>query len=299
MGRPRRNDFEGAWGHVMNRGSDRQDIFSDGVDHRRYLTFVGDAVERGLIEVHAHCEMTNHFHQLVRSPSGQLSVAMHRIQSEYARWYNERHCRTGPLFTSRFTLVPIESDEQLVTAARYVHRNPLAIVETPQLVEYPWSSYAVYLGEAERPEWLTTGLLLEVSGMNRGEFRSFVETDVPSDHEFRRPAQRPISFEELVATVSTIVGVPASDLVTAGSRASTARQLLSMLAVELRVASTRELAEALGLAGAGSVRVLARRGRVRVDDDANVAGIRAAVLSALGQFGCAAPGTGATGPGTV
>jgi REP element-mobilizing transposase RayT len=299
MGRPPRNDHEGAWSHVMNRGSDRQDIFSDHIDHRRYLTLVGDAVERGLIEVHAHCEMTNHFHQLVRSPTGELSVAMHRIQSEFARWYNERHGRTGPLFTSRFTSVPITTDDQLLTVARYIHRNPLVIVEAHRLAEYPWSSYPVHLGRAAAPEWLTTGLLLDVAGMTRDEFQRFVETDLPSDHTPTRSVQRRVTLEELLAAVSGALGVPATQLVMPRSGAPLARQVLSMLAVELRVASTRELAEALGLAGAGSVRVLARRGRVRVDGDANVAAVRANVLRALGQPGCAVPGTGVTGPGTV
>jgi hypothetical protein len=55
------------------------------IGHRRYLALVGDAVERGHIEVHAHVEMTNHFHLLGRSPLGRISAAMHGIESEYAR----------------------------------------------------------------------------------------------------------------------------------------------------------------------------------------------------------------------
>jgi REP element-mobilizing transposase RayT len=285
--------------HVMNRGADRQDIFSDRIDHDRYHTIVADAVDRGMIDVHAHVEMTNHFHLLVRSPRGELSDAMHRIQSEYARWYNERHGRTGPLFTGRFTSVPIESDGQLLTVARYIHRNPSAIVGSERLAEYPWSSYPVYLGRVETPEWLTTDVLFSSAGSSPAAIRRFVETDLPSDVLTPRARSRSVSFQELLVASSAALGVSASDLVTTRSGATSARQIVAMLAVELRVASTKELARELGLAGAGSLRVLARRGRVLANDDPRAASVRAAILDALGRSGCAVPGTGATGGGRV
>src|SRR5690606_15807704 len=98
MGRARRSDHPGDWHHVMNRGADRQDIFSDDVDYRRVEALVGDVVDTGKLEVHAYCWMRNHFHFLGRSPTGELSAAMHHLGSEYARWYNDRHERDGPLF---------------------------------------------------------------------------------------------------------------------------------------------------------------------------------------------------------
>ena len=266
----------------MNRGSDRQDIFSDDVDHRRYLTIVGDAVERGLIEVHAHAEMTNHFHSLARSPRGEISAAMHRIESEYARWYNERHRRTGPLFTGRFRAVPIESDDQLLTVARYIHRNPLSKVSHADLIAYPWSSYPVYAGCVERPEWLSVDVLQQLSNMDVRELRDFVERDLPSDEQTIRGRPRRVTLQELVATVGNITATEPSAIVGAAPGTSWTRQLLTALAVELRVASTRELADFLGLASAASVRVLARRGRVRAVDEPGFARCRSAVLASIG-----------------
>ncbi|HSL74387.1 MAG TPA: transposase [Ilumatobacteraceae bacterium] len=292
MGRPRRNDFEGAWHHLMNRGSDRQDIFSDGVDHRHFLSLVGETVDRGLMEVHAHCEMTNHFHLLVRSPRGEISSAMHRLESEYARWYNERHHRSGPLFTGRFVAVSVDTDEQLVTTGRYIHRNPLAKVLVDDLIAYPWSSYPVYVGHGEGPSWLRTDVLAEVSGMAPDILRSFVERDVPSDRPMRATERVPVSFEQIVAAVSHVTGVSSTAVLAAAPGTAGARQLLAMLAVELRVAATKELAELLGLSSAASVRVLARRGRVRVVDDAAFARCRSRALAATGY---AVPGTGVTG----
>lgn len=266
----------------MNRGSDRQDIFSDEIDHRQYLSIVGESVERGQIEVHAHAEMTNHFHLLGRSPLGEISAAMRRIESDYARWYNERHGRTGPLFTGRFKAVAVESDEQLLTVARYIHRNPLAKVSRVQLAAYPWSSYPAYLGRCDPPDWLTTEMIMALSGTDTQALRTFVERDLPSDRPVRRCDSAPVSLEQLVASLSEITDLPPSAILRAAPGNAWVRQLLSMLAVELRVASTRTLAEALGLSSDASVRVLARRGRVRNAADPAFARRRTELLIAIG-----------------
>ena len=281
MGRSLRNDHVGAWHHVMNRGADRQDIFSDDVDHRRYHQLIGDAVDRDLFEVHAHCEMTNHFHLLTRSSSGGVSTAMHRLQSEYARWYNERHDRSGPLFTGRFTAVPIDSDEQLLTTARYIHRNPLAIVSRSDLADYPWSSYGAYVAGRSAPDWLRTDALRAVGAMTPDEMRSFVETDLASDIAQCPLADRRPSLEALIEAVSGAYGISVRQLIERAQGTASARQLVAMLAADLRIATTGEVARVLGLAGNTSARVLARRGRVRSADDVAFARIGQHVRTSL------------------
>ena len=52
----------------------------------------------GLLEVHAYSVLTTHYHLLVRSPSGQMAVAMQRVGNRYVRWFNRRARRDGPLF---------------------------------------------------------------------------------------------------------------------------------------------------------------------------------------------------------
>jgi REP element-mobilizing transposase RayT len=262
----------------MNRGADRQDIFTDDVDHRRYHQLVGDAVERGLVEVHAHCEMTNHFHLLTRSASGGVSTALHRLQSEYARWYNERHGRSGPLFTGRFTAIPIDGDEQLLTTARYIHRNPLAIVPSSALADYGWSSYGAYVAARAAPDWLRTDV---VGAMTPDEMRSFVETDLASDAAHRPCVGSRPSLDDLIESVSAVYAMSVESLIRRARGTGSARQLVAMLAAELRIATTGEVAQALGLAGTTSARVLARRGRVRNVDDVTFARIARQVRALL------------------
>ena len=69
--------------------------------------------------------MTTHVHLLIDVPDTSLSVGMHRINSVYARAFNRRHERSGPLQEKRFHSVRIESDGHLVQAFRYIARNPV------------------------------------------------------------------------------------------------------------------------------------------------------------------------------
>ena len=192
---------------------------------------------------------------------------MHRLQSEYARWYNERHDRTGPLFTGRFTAVPIDSDEQLLTTARYIHRNPLVIVSRSDLADYPWSSYGAYVAGVSAPAWLRTDVLRAVGAMTPDAMRSFVETDLASDAAPRLWAESRPSLEALLDAVSGAYGISVRQLIERARGTASARQLVAMLAADLRIATTGEVARVLGLAGNTSARVLARRGRVRSADD--------------------------------
>ncbi len=57
-----RSDGRGAWHHVMNRGLARRPVFEDRECVRYFLSCLARVVRRGLLEVHAYCVMTTHFH---------------------------------------------------------------------------------------------------------------------------------------------------------------------------------------------------------------------------------------------
>ena len=154
MPRRYRKDFPGAWHHVTNRGIARRAMFENRADVRRFLALVAREVRRGLIEVHAYCVMTTHFHLLVRSPVGRLSAALQRIEDLYVRWFNRSRRRDGSLVRGRFKSVPVTTAEHWGACVSYIDRNPVDahIVALPR--DYPWGS-AVHYSRATGPRWLT------------------------------------------------------------------------------------------------------------------------------------------------
>jgi REP element-mobilizing transposase RayT len=153
MSHPDRADRPGKWHHVMNRGIARRTMFESERDIRFFLSRLARLVRDGLIEVHAFCILTTHFHMLVRSPRGELSLAMQRLQNEYSRWFNRSRRRDGPLYRSRFTSKPVDTLEYRYNLVRYIDANSVqaGLVEAPQL--YPHGSASSYACE-RGPPWL-------------------------------------------------------------------------------------------------------------------------------------------------
>ncbi len=285
MPRPLRPDVPNRWYHLMNRGADRQDIFSNDVDLVQFEGLLADAVDRFGIEIHAYCLMTNHFHLVVHCPIGGLSRAMQSVERRYTQSYNERYRRDGPLFRGRFHSVDITTNEQLARLTRYVHRNPLAFVSIESLAAYRWSSYGVYLGRRRPPPWLALDEVTALVGSDVKAHRSFVETPQPTD-ELEAGALamlgHHLSLDRLVEVVAAVAGVDVGSITsTAPGRLNAARTVALMLATELRLAPTTDLADRFHLATASSVRTIARRGRVAATRDPGLSSLHGRVLDAL------------------
>ena len=102
-----------------------------------------------MVEILCYCLMPNHFHFLLRQLKERgITRFMTRFTDSYAKYFNTKHKRNGPLFQGRFKAVRIEDDNQLLHVSRYIHLNPVVsyVVSVDQLDAYPWSSMGEYLG---------------------------------------------------------------------------------------------------------------------------------------------------------
>ena len=79
MARPLRIAFPGAFYHVTERGNERKTVFKRKRDRERFLEYLETASERYHAVIHAYCLMDNHYHLLLDTPAGNLSVSVHRV----------------------------------------------------------------------------------------------------------------------------------------------------------------------------------------------------------------------------
>lgn len=274
MTRPLRLIAPDSWQHLTHRGADRQDVFSDDRDRLHYEFLLGELEERFGVEVHAYSLMTNHVHALTHCVDADLSGAIQHVASTYASRYNRRHERTGPLFGGRFHSTPVESNEQLLVASRYVHRNALSIVAPEALEAYRWSSLAKYAGRRTQPDWVHCETVLSLFGQPREGYRDYVLQPQPSDKPLR-PKSLNATPGEIEWAVATAAGVELIELKRTRRGVLNRPRLLAVwMTTQARVVTTDELAARYGFKSASSVRNAARRARVLLADDAEFARLR-------------------------
>ena len=162
MTRPWRIEFEGAYYHILSRGNERRNIFSDNDDRVSFLETLGKMSDRFEVEVYAYVLMDNHYHLLLKTNKPNISKSMQWFGTTYTRQYNIKHKRNGHLFQGRFKNFLIENDEYLMLLSCYIHRNPLRAGIVRRLVDYPWSSYPIYAYGKKSPEWLHTKPILSL-----------------------------------------------------------------------------------------------------------------------------------------
>lgn len=137
-----RKESKTGFYHIFNRGVGRQIIFDDDNDRRLFIALMFKYCD--VLQIHAWCLMSNHYHLVVKSEPAPLAAFMRKLNSVYASYYNQKYGHIGHLFQGKYKSQPIESESHLLSAIRYVHRNPLA-AGLSETCEYPWSSYTDYL----------------------------------------------------------------------------------------------------------------------------------------------------------
>ena len=162
MARPLRIEFKDALYHVTSRGDKRADIFEDDVDREGFLVVLKAVCSRFNWRIHAYCLMDNHYHLLVETPEGNLSLGMRQLNGVYTQNLNRKHGRVGHVFQGRFKSIIVEKDAYLLELARYIVLNPVRARMVRKAKSWPWSSYRATLGIAPPAGGLYVDWLLSV-----------------------------------------------------------------------------------------------------------------------------------------
>jgi REP element-mobilizing transposase RayT len=175
--RPPRIQVEGGIYHLGTRGVRKTPTFLDDADRRRFLALFQTTLLRYGWELHTYCLMTNHFHLLVTTPKANLSAGMQYLNSCYAQWFNRRHGIEGHFVERRFYSGLVETDEYLLTVARYIVLNPVRAGLCRSARDWRWSSYRgtlSTLSELPRPSTWLLSLFGRDLERAREQFAAFV-----------------------------------------------------------------------------------------------------------------------------
>jgi len=291
MPRQKREDYPGAWHHVMHRGARKAPIFKLERDCWGFIELVKEMVDRFALEVHAYSLMPNHYHLLIRSKLGNLSQGMQFLNGSYTQWINSVHRWDGPVFRGRFKNQLVEDEEHLRILIAYIHLNPIEARLVKKLSDECWTSHLAYMGREAKPEWLTTAFFLDLFGgrkqlsnfirgyrIGRREYpedfnpdtglfgkkaikhkqKGKIKKGIRSDPVFASPRNR--LQEEVLQEVTRITGVGVAELrrKEMGPRANPARRFAIWALYRGARITQREISDVLNVSYNQVVKLLAR-----------------------------------------
>ena len=141
--------------HIIQRGNNRQAIFSSTADYQMLLALIDENAHKFGVALHAYVLMDNHFHLLATPSTAEgLPLMMQAVGRRYVRYFNDRQGRSGTLWEGRYRSTLIDTERYLLACMAYIDLNPVraGLVSDPR--DYPWSSHGHHVGL--RPDRLIT-----------------------------------------------------------------------------------------------------------------------------------------------
>jgi hypothetical protein len=122
--------------------------------------------------------MPTHYHLLIETPAGNLSLGMRYLNGVFTQKYNKANNQTGHIFQGRYKSILVQKDLYFMRLVRYIHQNPLKAGLIDDISKWEWSSYLSITGKGPQFNWLNTAGLLGHFGPNitkaRKAFNAFL-----------------------------------------------------------------------------------------------------------------------------
>ena len=133
--------------HIIQRGNNRQAIFTDKADYDQLLELIELNAKKHGVAIHAYVLMSNHLHLLATPGTAEgIPQLMQAVGRSYVRYFNDRHGRSGTLWEGRYKSTLVQAERYLLACMVYIDLNPVRAGLVADPGDYPWSSHAHYIG---------------------------------------------------------------------------------------------------------------------------------------------------------
>lgn len=142
-----RKNYETSFFHVMVQGHNKEFIFDKKTNKDKYIKLMKENEKE--LDILAYCVMGNHVHMLLCVPTiSSMSKFMHKINSEYAMYYNYINGkRIGAVYRDRYKSEAIYNARYFYKCINYIHLNPVKANIVSKCENYEYSSYNEYINK--------------------------------------------------------------------------------------------------------------------------------------------------------
>ncbi|MEK9130130.1 MAG: transposase [Patescibacteria group bacterium] len=208
--------------HIYNRGVDKRVIFQNQKDHYRFIHDLYEFNNKNpvlnyiqpmrkninienptskkrklLVDIMCFCLMPNHFHLILRQKvENGITEFMRKLGTGYTNYFNTEYQRSGVLFQGRFKAIDIQKDEYLMHLSRYIHLNPIELIENNWkkngiknykkindfLENYRWSSYLDFIDKKNFPSIINNDFLMSYFKGGK-DYKKFIFELILNDFE--------------------------------------------------------------------------------------------------------------------
>lgn len=158
MSRERRLELKNGVYHVTQHATGGEVLFRDPFDRFLFEGLLGRTVKRYGWNLHAYCQLDNHYHLLLKLNDLTLADGMQFLNGRYVQAFNQRHDRRGTLVRGRYTSTLIETDEHYLNCVVYIAMNPVGAGLCRRPEDWEWGSYSGGT-RARRPDRLLRELI--------------------------------------------------------------------------------------------------------------------------------------------
>jgi REP element-mobilizing transposase RayT len=166
MGRKPRIEFDGALYHIIQRGNNKECIFSNNLHKNYFISKMEEFKETMNFDVYGYVIMDNHYHIVLRRHEKKLSSIMQKLNNDYSKYYNNFYNRTGHVFQGRYKGILVRDEKYLLSLLRYVHQNPVRANICKNVFNYYWSSDPYYRRNLHR-QLVDIDLILNIFSSDR------------------------------------------------------------------------------------------------------------------------------------
>jgi putative transposase len=160
--------------HVVQRGNNRQAIFTSDKDIAAYAHWLEEGTVKFNVQVHGWAFMTNHVHLLL-TPFSENAVSnlLQYLGRLYVRYFNFAYARSGTLFEGRFKSSLIQQENYLLNCLRYIELNPVRAGMATDPGGYRWSSYRMHAFGLAAKMWSPHAVYLALGRSDSARQRTY------------------------------------------------------------------------------------------------------------------------------